>query len=259
MIRLSAATRISLTLACLCLSLLFAAQTLGLIPDQSKAVLQSRKTFCKAVASQACWAAQKEDIKSLKEETARLMEKNEGVLSVAVLRANGQYLVQVGDHPSHMQSSGSPGSRRRPRGDPDLQGDECPGARCKSASGRSTARAGSGGSRAPVRLILCLTLSTFLLSRLYLKRVLHHLDPSSVDSRPRAFDARYAGRRRFDHRHESADRAGQQGVCRQVRPNARRTAGLEDGGTAMDAVRTRTRRFPGNWRSAKTPRRSAPC
>ena len=33
---------------------------------------------------------------------------------------------------------------------------------------------------APVRLILCLTLSTFLLSRLYLKRVLHHLDPSSV-------------------------------------------------------------------------------
>jgi diguanylate cyclase (GGDEF)-like protein len=31
-----------------------------------------------------------------------------------------------------------------------------------------------------VRLILCLTLSTFLLSRLYLKRILHHLDPSTV-------------------------------------------------------------------------------
>ncbi len=84
--RLSAATRISLTLSCLCLSLLFAAQTLGLIPDQSKAVLQSRKTFSKAVAAQACWAAQKEDIKNLKQETARLMEKNEGVLSVAILR-----------------------------------------------------------------------------------------------------------------------------------------------------------------------------
>ena len=121
MIRLSAATRISLTLACLCLSLLFAAQTLGLIPDQSKAVLQSRKTFCKAVASQACWAAQKEDIKGLKEETERLMDKNDGVLSVAVLRANGQYLMQVGDHPVAYSVERRGRFRRRPRGNPDLQ------------------------------------------------------------------------------------------------------------------------------------------
>ena len=179
MIRLSAATRISLTLACLCLSLLFAAQTLGLIPDQSKVILQSRKTFCKAVASQACWAAQKEDIKGLKAETARLMEKNEGVLSVAVLRANGQYLVRLGEHPSHLPSSELAGSRDDRVEIPIYKG-RMPWGKVQICFRPINGKGWAWWFTAPVRLILCLTLSTFLLSRLYLKRVLHHLDPSSV-------------------------------------------------------------------------------
>jgi diguanylate cyclase (GGDEF)-like protein/putative nucleotidyltransferase with HDIG domain/PAS domain S-box-containing protein len=179
MIRLSAATRISLTLACLCLSLLFAAQTLGLIPDQSHAVLQSRKTFCKALASQACWAAQKEDIKGLKDETARLMEKNEGVLSVAILRANGQHLVRIGDHPSQMQTNGAPGSSADRVEIPIYKG-RTPWGKVQICFRPINGKGWAWWFTAPVRLILCLTLSTFLLSRLYLKRVLHHLDPSSV-------------------------------------------------------------------------------
>jgi diguanylate cyclase (GGDEF)-like protein/putative nucleotidyltransferase with HDIG domain/PAS domain S-box-containing protein len=177
--RLSAATRISLTLSCLCLSLLFAAQTLGLIPDQSKAVLQSRKTFSKAVAAQACWAAQKEDIKNLKQETARLMEKNEGVLSVAILRANGQHLLRLGDDPAHVQSNGSGGSSADRLEIPIYKG-RMPWGKVQICFRPINGKGWAWCFTAPVRLILCLTLSTFLLSRLYLKRVLHHLDPSSV-------------------------------------------------------------------------------
>jgi diguanylate cyclase (GGDEF)-like protein/PAS domain S-box-containing protein len=179
MIRISAPTRISLTLACLCLSLLFAAQTLGLIPDQSRAVLESRKTFCKAMAAQACWAAQKEDVKKLRQETKRLMEKNDSVLSVAILRANGQRLVQVGNHPLQMKSGGAPGSTADQVEIPIHRG-TTPWGKVQIRFRPLTGKGGVWWFTAPVRLILCLTLSTFLLSRLYLKRILHHLDPSSV-------------------------------------------------------------------------------
>ena len=179
MVRISAPTRISLTLACLCLSLLFAAQTLGLIPDQSRAVLDARKTFCKALAAQACWAAQKEDLKRLRDETARLMEKNDGVLSVAILRANGQRLVQVGNHPLQMKSSGAPGSSAD-RVEIPIHRGTTPWGKVQICFRPLNGKGGVWWFTAPVRLILCLTLSTFLLSRLYLKRILHHLDPSSV-------------------------------------------------------------------------------
>jgi diguanylate cyclase (GGDEF)-like protein/putative nucleotidyltransferase with HDIG domain len=179
MVRISAPTRISLTLACLCLSLLFAAQTLGLIPDQSRAVLDARKTFCKALAAQACWAAQKEDIKRLREETTRLMEKNEGVLSVAILRANGQRLVQVGNHPLQMKSGGSPGSSADQVEIPIHRG-TMPWGKVQICFRPVAGKGGIWWFTAPVRLIVCLTLSTFLLSRLYLKRILRHMDPSSV-------------------------------------------------------------------------------
>jgi diguanylate cyclase (GGDEF)-like protein len=179
MVRISAPTRISLTLACLCLSLLFAAQTLGLIPDQAQAVLDARKTFCKALAAQACWAAQKEDVKRLRDETLRLTEKNEGVLSVAILRANGQRLVQVGNHPLQMKPGGSPGSSADQVEIPIHKG-TAPWGKVQICFRPLAGKGGIWWFTAPVRLILCLTLATFLLSRLYLKRILHHLDPSSV-------------------------------------------------------------------------------
>ncbi len=176
MVRLSAATRISLTLACLCLSLLFAAQTLGLIPDQAKAVLQSRKTFSKAIAAQACWAAEKGDVKGLKRETERLMEKNEGVLSVAVLRANGQHVLRVGDDAGRLQANGSAADRVEI---PIYRG-RAPWGKVRICFRPINGKGWAWWFTPPVRLILCLTLSTFLLSRLYLKRVLRHLDPSAV-------------------------------------------------------------------------------
>ena len=176
MVRLSAATRISLTLACLCLSLLFAAQTLGLIPDQAKAVLQSRKTFSKAMAAQACWAAEKGDVKGLKRETERLMEKNEGVLSVAVLRANGQHVLRVGDDAGRLQASGSAADRVEI---PIYKG-TTPWGKVRICFRPINGKGWAWWFTPPVRLILCLTLSTFLLSRLYLKRGLRQLDPSAV-------------------------------------------------------------------------------
>ena len=98
------------------------------------------------------------------------MEKNDSVLSMTVLRANGQRLVQVGNHPLADQERQEFRELDRPSGNSHLERDHAPGARSRSAFSRSAAKETPGGLPLPVRLILCLTLATFLLSRLYLKQ-----------------------------------------------------------------------------------------
>jgi diguanylate cyclase (GGDEF)-like protein/PAS domain S-box-containing protein len=158
---------------------LFVAQTLGLIPDATRDILESRKMFCKALAAQACIAAQKDDVKSLKAETAKLMEKNDKVRSVTVRRANGQRLLTIGD-----KSSSEPAADSREAAANQV---EIPIYKGKVVWGKIRVSFqqinGEGWAKwftTPIRLILCLTISTFFLTRLYLKRILHHLDPSSV-------------------------------------------------------------------------------
>jgi diguanylate cyclase (GGDEF)-like protein/PAS domain S-box-containing protein len=177
--RISTATRISLTLTFLCLTLLFAAQTLGLIPDQTREILEGRKMFCKALAAQACGAAQREDIKSLKEESARLMEKNDRVRSVTIRRANGQRLVQIGEKPPTGQTKGSLESSADYVEIPIYKG-RTPWGKVEISFQKINGDGWSAWFTSPIRLIICLTAATFLLTRLYLKRILHHLDPSSV-------------------------------------------------------------------------------
>ena len=155
------------------------AQTLGLIRTSQSRFAVVVQYVLQGGGLAGVLGTQKEDIKGLKEETGRLMEKNDGVLSVAVLRANGQYLVRVGDHPSHIQSNGAAGSAADRVEIPIYKG-RMPWGKVQICFRSINSKGWAWWFTAPVRLILCLTLSTFLLSRLYLKRVLRHLDPSSV-------------------------------------------------------------------------------
>jgi diguanylate cyclase (GGDEF)-like protein/PAS domain S-box-containing protein len=177
--RISTATRISLTLTFLCLTLLFAAQTLGLIPDQTREILEGRKMFCKALTAQACSAAQREDIKNLKEETARLMEKNDRVRSVTIRRANGQKLAHVGEKTSTDETKASRQSSADRVEIPIYKG-RALWAKVDIVFQKINGEGWTSWFTAPIRLIVCLTAATFLLTWLYLKRILHHLDPSSV-------------------------------------------------------------------------------
>jgi diguanylate cyclase (GGDEF)-like protein/PAS domain S-box-containing protein len=177
--RISTATRISLTLTFLCLTLLFAAQTLGLIPDQTHEILEGRRMFCKAITAHTCGAAQREDVKTLKEEITRLMEKNDRVRSVTVCRANGQKLVQLGDRSAVEQTKASRQSSADRVEIPIYKGRTL-WAKVDVVFQKINGEGWMSWFTAPIRLIVCLTAATFLLTRLYLKRILHHLDPSSV-------------------------------------------------------------------------------
>jgi PAS domain S-box-containing protein len=90
--------RISLGLASITLSVLFAAQALGLVPDRHGAVLAGRKALGELLAVQGSLAAQRDDLPALKAVLEAVQRRNPDVRSAAVRTAGGKLLVQAGDH-----------------------------------------------------------------------------------------------------------------------------------------------------------------
>src|SRR6476660_5624341 len=96
--RFSAATRISIGLTCLTLSLLLAAQGLGVIPSSSDATLKGRKELCESLAIHCSLAAQRGDVSVIKDTTEALVHRDNDIISVGLRASNGELLLQVGDH-----------------------------------------------------------------------------------------------------------------------------------------------------------------
>src|ERR1700750_2884825 len=97
--------RISLGLASVTLSILFAAQALGLVPDRRAAVLDGRKALCEAVAIRCSYAAQQTDFVAVQAELTALVRRNPDIISAAVRTRQGRTVVQVGDHPTAADES----------------------------------------------------------------------------------------------------------------------------------------------------------
>jgi len=161
-------------------SVLFIAKSLGLMPNVPQAILDGRKALCENVAVECSLAAQRDDTAMLKAAIAALQARNEAVLSAAVRRANGKLLTEVGDHQAHWLAE---------------TGEHPPGTRVEVPMFRGKQRWGTVEIRfKPVelagwnawlinpalRMIVFVTCAGFLLHLWYLKRVLRHLDPSSV-------------------------------------------------------------------------------
>jgi diguanylate cyclase (GGDEF)-like protein/PAS domain S-box-containing protein len=108
--RLSPALGLSLGLASLTVSVLLAALAVGLLPDPSGALLQGRKALCEALAIHCSLAAQRGDVPGIKTATRALLQRNPDILSAAVRTADGQLLVEAGDHAAHWHAQTSPHS-----------------------------------------------------------------------------------------------------------------------------------------------------
>ena len=172
--------RIGIGIASLTLSVLFIAQTLGLIPNVPQAVLDGRKALCETVAVECSLAAQRDDLPMIRAAIGALLTRNESVLSAAVRRANGKLLADVGNHQAQWLAEArehAPGTHV-----------EVPIFQNKQRWGTVEIRflpVEAAGWQAwianpALRLITFVTSGGFLLQLWYLKRVLKHLDPSSV-------------------------------------------------------------------------------
>ncbi len=97
--RSSSLVVISFGLMCLTLSVMFAGNVmLDLAPDPSAEELGYRRGFSEALAVQYTGLAEQGDTITIKLALRRLVERNDDVLSAALLRSDGVMLAKAGDH-----------------------------------------------------------------------------------------------------------------------------------------------------------------
>ena len=101
------ATRLSAGLVCLCLSVVFLASLLGLVPDRKAAILAGRQAAGESLALQ-CSAAAEEDLKKADVFLRAASERNSTIRSLGLRAPDGRLVVHVGPHEETWIRSDSP-------------------------------------------------------------------------------------------------------------------------------------------------------
>jgi len=180
MIRLSATVRLSFGLVLLTISILFTAEMIGLIPNQSKAVIFERERICESLAVYYSTAAQKGDITTILDAVQILVKRNDDILSAAVRREDGKVMVASKDHDKHWKGAPEDHSTPTHVRVPIYNGD-IPWGNVE-VSFLPIRRKGILWiwDNTLVKLFGFIILAGFVLYRLFLSRTLRHLDPTSV-------------------------------------------------------------------------------
>jgi diguanylate cyclase (GGDEF)-like protein/PAS domain S-box-containing protein len=173
--------RLSIGLSCLTMSVLLAAESLGLVPDRDGAVMAGRKSLSEAVAVQCCLAAQHDDVATMRTIMQALVSRNDAVLSAAVRRVDGKVLVEIGPHLKNWHIATDGKSTADDVLVPILYGKGKTWGAVEIrfqplATGWLSDWFGSTG----LSLIVFVAGAGFLIYTSYLKKMLQYLDPSSV-------------------------------------------------------------------------------
>ncbi len=180
MIRLSPVSHICLGLALLTISIMFAADFIGLIPDQRQMIVASRKKFCESLTSQCAACAQEDDLAAIQATIQLIVERDEDILSAVIRSADGKILVEAGDHHKHWKSSAEDRSALDNIEVPIFKGSARWGTVeiCFNEIGPK----GILGfwAKPLIKLIFFTTLVGFAANMFFMKRRLRHLDPASV-------------------------------------------------------------------------------
>jgi diguanylate cyclase (GGDEF)-like protein/putative nucleotidyltransferase with HDIG domain len=99
--RFSATLRIVTCLVGLSMSLLLTAHLLGLVPDDRMAVMRGRAQLCETMAFQFSHFAERGDRQSMETTVEAIADRNDEILSVAVRKADGEFLANAGNHGEH--------------------------------------------------------------------------------------------------------------------------------------------------------------
>jgi diguanylate cyclase (GGDEF)-like protein len=109
-VRLSPLVRVSASMVCLMMCVLFIAAFLGLVPQRESAILQGRKELCETIAIHCSLAAQRRDFSTIRQEIQALMRRNPAIVSAVLRDGKGEILFQAGDHEFSDGDGRAPGS-----------------------------------------------------------------------------------------------------------------------------------------------------
>ena len=178
--RLRATMRITVSLACLTLSVLLTAQMLGVLPDQDKAIVNGRKSLSEAVAIDCSLAAQRDDMELIEASLQAIVGREEDLLSAALRSADGELLVAVGNHEKKWKPNAERLSTPTQMYVPIAAHGEDWGTVELRFAQIGSAGGWMGMLGPTVRFMLFVVCAGFLVHFLYLRRVLRHLDPTRV-------------------------------------------------------------------------------
>lgn len=92
------AMRLTVSLVLLMVNLLFLSRFFGFIPDESKVVLELRKSLCESLALQFSVGAEKGEFQAIQRTLRAVVERNDDIRSAAIRTRNGQLLALAGEH-----------------------------------------------------------------------------------------------------------------------------------------------------------------
>lgn len=178
--RISPAIRISLGLVFISLSVLLLANFIGLIQDQSTAVMEARKSAAELLAMQCTLAAEYNNVGAISKTMDLMVKLRPDVLSLGMRNTEGGYLAQTQNHQIQWEPPPGEGSTSLYWQAPIYKGAKRWGTlEISFAPGDSLTVLGY-----PVRpftlMVTVFSAVSFLAFIIFMRRSLQHLDPTTV-------------------------------------------------------------------------------
>ena len=180
--------RVAIGLAFIATTLLMVAFAIGMIPDIDREKIESRLSHCETIAISASVQARQDETHRMEMTLRAIAERNEDIESIAIRRASGILIAEIGDHRSKWDNAtalrGSntfvvvpvTASNHEPWGSIEIRFEDL------NRSGLAWVI-----ENPCFRLFLAFPAAIFLLTYLYLRKMLRHMDPSkAVPSRVRS-------------------------------------------------------------------------
>lgn len=175
---ISPLTRLSFGLVMLTLSVMFASEFIGLLPDSKKSELQTRKVIAEMLTMQLSMEVRNNKKDKIQAILKSAKNRNPQLLSVAVRTVSGEILAKIGEHEGQWTLKATERSSPTQIQVALFDGDQ----RWGSVELRFVPLGQSLGDfqGSFVWLLIFMTLSGFLAYRFFLKRALRELNPDSV-------------------------------------------------------------------------------
>ncbi len=180
MIRLSTLARISIGLVTVTIMSLLVADIIGLIPNRSKAIISERQKICESLAVYCTVVAQKKDTEMIVTAMQALVERNDDILSAALRREDGSFLVVSDNHEINWKKADKINSTPTHVRVPIFSGNDLWGTLEVSFQSLHQGTIRGIWENSLIRLILFVIIIGFFGNKFFLKRTLRLLDPAKV-------------------------------------------------------------------------------
>jgi len=189
------AMRLSITLVLLTVNLLFLANLIGFVPDETESALELRKNLSESLALQFSAAAEKGEFQTIQNTLRAVVERNDNIRSAAIRTRDGKLLALAGEHLAQWKAPVDGKSTSTHVHVPVFRKNENWATVEIRFAPLWTNNLASGFTNSFVGLLAFIALSGFLCYFIVMKRTLRVLDPAAVipERVQKAFDVLQEG------------------------------------------------------------------